>query len=182
MGSEAPVRGEPERIVLVGFMASGKTTVGALLARDLGWGFVDLDRVIEARHGATVAEIFAARGEAFFRAEEQRAAEGVGSLTRHVVATGGGAFIPAATRAALQRGAVVVWLKCDLPTILARIPDDQSRPLAGSRERMTALLAEREPSYRLADVTVDSSSEGASDVARRIEEELRRRRAKGVER
>lgn len=182
MGQAASARGEPERIVLVGFMASGKTTVGGLLARDLGWGFVDLDRVIEARHGATVAEIFATRGEAFFRAEEQRAAEEVASLTRHVVATGGGAFTVATTRAALQHGAVVVWLRCDLPTILARIPDDRSRPLAGSRERMAALLAEREPSYRLADVTVDSSPTGAGDVARRIVEELGRHRAKGVER
>jgi len=182
MDAGAPPRGEPERIVLVGFMASGKTTVGALLARELGWGFVDLDRVVEARHATTVAEIFASRGEAFFRADEQRAAEELGGLVRHVVATGGGAFTFPATRAALQRGATVVWLRCDLPTMLSRIPDDQSRPLAGSRERMAGLLAEREPSYRLADLTVDSSSEGASGVARRIMEAIRGRGTEGVER
>jgi shikimate kinase len=182
MDAGALARGGPERIVLVGFMASGKSTVGALLARELGWGFVDLDRVIETRHGASVAEIFARRGEEFFRAEEQRVAEEVGSLTRHVVAAGGGAFAFPATRAALQRGAIVVWLRCDLPTVLSRIPDTGSRPLAGSRERMAGLLADREPFYRLADLTVDSSPDGAAGVARRILEAVRGRWAEGVER
>jgi shikimate kinase len=174
--------GDPDRIVLVGSMGSGKTTVGGLLARRLGWSFVDLDGLIEARHRATVAEIFASRGEAFFRAEELRAAEEAASLARHVVATGGGAFAVPATREALRRGSLVVWLQCGLETLLARIPDDRSRPLAGSRERMTALLAAREASYRLADIVVDSSSEGADGVAQRIVEAVRRRGSEGVER
>lgn len=182
MGGQTTGPGERERIVLVGFMASGKSTVGAHLARELGWAFVDLDRLIETRHRATVAEIFAGRGEAFFRAEEQRVAEELAGLTRHVVATGGGAFARPATRATLQRGATVVWLRCDLQTVLSRIPADGSRPLAGSRETMARLLAEREPSYRLADVTVDSSPDGARGVANRVLEAVRQRWAEGVER
>jgi shikimate kinase len=173
---------EPGRIVLVGFMASGKTTVGGLLARRLGWSFLDLDGMIEARTGSAVAEVFATRGEAFFRAEEQRAAEEVAGLRRHVVANGGGAFTFPATRVALQRDALVVWLRCDLETLLSRIPDDRSRPLAGSRERMAALLAEREPAYSLADLIVDSSREGADGVARRIVEAIRERGSEGVNR
>jgi shikimate kinase len=182
MRAGGPGAAEPGRIVLVGFMGSGKTTVGAFLARRLGWSFVDLDRLIEARHGMTVAEIFAVRGEAFFRSEEHRAAEEASGLTRHVVATGGGAFTFPATRAALRRESTVVWLRCDLDTLLSRIPADQSRPLAGSRERMAALLLEREPSYRLADLAVDSSSEEADGVARRILEAIRQRGSKDTER
>jgi shikimate kinase len=182
MPEDGRVAGDPGRIVLVGFMGSGKTTVGAHLARHLGWRFLDLDRLIEARQALTVAEIFATRGEAFFRDEEQRAAEEAAGLTSHVVATGGGAFSLPATRAALQRGATVVWLRCDLETLLSRIPPDRSRPLAGSRERMAALLVEREPSYRLADLSVDSSPEGADGVARRILETIRQRGSRDAER
>ncbi len=182
MRAEGPVAAEPGRIVLVGFMGSGKSTVGALLARRLGWSFVDLDRLIEARHRMTVAEIFATRGEEFFRSEEMRPRKRRRDSTRHVVATGGGAFTFPATRAALRRESTVVWLRCDLDTMLSRIPPDQSRPLAGSRERMAALLVEREPSYRLADLAVDSSAEGADVVARRIVEAIRQRGSKDAER
>lgn len=157
----------PERIVLVGFMGSGKTTVGRELARLLGWEFRDLDRSIEERAGLTIAEIFRGRGEAFFREQERRTALEVSGLTRCVVAAGGGAFSLPATRETLRRGAVTVWLRCDLPTLLARIPADGSRPLAGNRETMGLLLAEREPFYRLADLVVDASG-AAPEVAHRI--------------
>jgi shikimate kinase len=156
------------RIVLVGFMGAGKSTVGPVLARLLGWRFVDVDPVIEQAAGLSVAEIFAERGEDFFRAEERRVAEELASEDRLVVAAGGGAFARAETREALRRGAVAVWLRCDLETILRRIPDDGSRPLAANRERMQALFAERESSYRLADVTVDAKAGGPDEVARRI--------------
>jgi shikimate kinase len=117
--------GPPRRIVLVGFMGSGKTTVGASLARILGWRFEDMDVRISA-------------------------------------------FATPATREALQAGAAAVWLKCDLETILARVPLDGSRPLASSRETIGRLLAEREPSYRLADLTVDASGRLPEAVAREI--------------
>lgn len=156
------------RIVLVGFMGAGKTTVGPLLAGLLGCRFVDVDPVIEQAAGLSVAEIFAQRGEDFFRGEERRVAEELASEDRLVVATGGGAFARAETREALRRGAVVVWLRCDLETILGRLPDDGGRPLAANRERMQALFAERESSYRLADVIVDATAGGPEEVARRI--------------
>jgi shikimate kinase len=158
-----------ERIVLVGFMGAGKTTVGAALARLLAWEFRDMDGEIEARNALTVAEIFARHGEAFFRSEELRAAREMAGLPRHVVAAGGGAFAFPETRDALRAGAaVVVWLRCDLDTLLARIAPDGSRPLASNRERMAALLAEREPTYRQADLIVDASDADAVEVARRV--------------
>jgi shikimate kinase len=158
----------PERIVLVGFMGSGKSTVGPLLAARLGWGFRDLDAWIEARAGRSVAELFG-EGEEAFRRLEVEAARDAGALTSHVVAAGGGAFAAAETRALLRSGrACAVWLRCGLAALLARIPGDGSRPLAGSRETMAALLAEREPSYRLADWTVDTTTAAPDEVARRI--------------
>jgi shikimate kinase len=157
-----------QRIVLVGFMGAGKSTVGPLLARHLGWRFVDIDPRIEAAAGLSVADLFAQRGEAFFRGEERRVAEELASEERVVVATGGGAFANPETREVLKRDAVVVWLQCDFDTVLSRLPPDGSRPLAANRERMRALFAERESSYRLADVIVDAKAGGPEEVARRI--------------
>ena len=160
----------PQRIVLVGFMGCGKSTVGAALARRLGWRFRDLDRWIEEWHGLTVAEIFRRRGEAFFRDEERRAARAAARLRRYVVAAGGGAFAQDETREALRAGAVTVWIRCDAAVLRRRVPADGSRPLAVDRGRMRRLLGEREPSYRLADITVDSSRAAPDEVAQQIAE------------
>lgn len=158
----------PRRVVLVGFMGSGKTSVGRLLARRLGFGFEDLDRRIEERAGRSIAQIFRDEGEEAFREREREEARAVSCLRDRVVAAGGGAFTRPDTRALLQEGALTVWLRCDLDRILARVPADGSRPLAGNRAIMQALLAEREPSYRLADVVVDASAGTPREVADRI--------------
>ena len=156
--------------MLVGFMGSGKSTVGAALARHLRWGFRDLDRWIEEKNGLTVAEIFRRHGEAFFREQERRAARAAARLRRHVVAAGGGAFAAEATRDALRAGSLTVWLRCPWDALRRRIPKDGSRPLAVDRGRMRRLLAERESSYRLADLAVDSWRAAPDEVARRIVE------------
>jgi shikimate kinase len=155
-------------VVLVGFMGSGKTSVGRLLARRLGYGFEDMDRRIEERAGRTIAEIFRDDGEEAFREREREDALALSRLRDRVVAAGGGAFTRPETRALLQEGALTVWLRCDLDRILARVPADGSRPLAGNRDIMRALLAEREPFYRMADVAVDASSGTPREVADRI--------------
>jgi shikimate kinase len=156
-------------------MGSGKTAVGRELARRLGWRFEDMDHRIEKRAGRRIAEIFRDEGEEAFREREREEAAVLSGLPRRVVATGGGAFARAATRELLQRRALTVFLECDLETILSRVPLDGSRPLAANRDIMRALLAEREPSYRLADVAVDASSGTPREVAARIEELLEER-------
>jgi shikimate kinase len=156
------------RIVLVGFMGAGKTSVGRHLARILGWEFVDLDQMIAARAGKTVTEIFREQGEAAFRAAEHDAAVVLGSRRFVVIAAGGGAFVAPHTRAALSADALTVWLRCALPALLARIGDGRNRPLAGSRETITALLTKREPTYRLANLVVDTTSVAPPDTAREI--------------
>jgi shikimate kinase len=156
-----------ERIVLVGFMGAGKSTVGRLVARRLAWAFEDMDNRIETRSGRTIAAIFEDDGEETFRALEREEARLLRELPRRVVAAGGGAFARAETRDLLQERAVTVWLRCDLETALARLPANGVRPLAANHDIMRALLAEREPAYRMADVVVDAS--GAPEhVAERV--------------
>ena len=167
---------EPSRIVLVGFMGAGKSTVGPLVAEALGWSFLDLDTELARRLGASIAEVFRTRGEPAFREEERRLAEEAASLQRHVLAAGGGAFAQDATRDALRRGALTVWLACGLPAVLARIPPDGSRPLAGDRETIAHLFAQRESSYRQADCTVDAEQTPAA-VARDVVAAYRARTA-----
>jgi shikimate kinase len=158
----------PARVVLVGFMGVGKSTVGRIVARRLRCAFEDMDRRIEKRVGRSVPAIFREDGEEAFRALELEEARTVAGLTRCVVAAGGGAFTRPLTRASLQEGAVTVWIRCSLETLLARVGGDPSRPLVGNRDIMRALLAEREPSYSMADVTVDGSVGSPQQVADRV--------------
>jgi shikimate kinase len=168
------VGAEPGRVVLVGFMGAGKSTVGPLLADLLGWRFLDLDDQIEERAGITVARFFAERGEPAFREAERQAAEDLVDRRETVLATGGGAFAQPATREALRRNAVTVWLRVDLTTALRRLPRDGARPLAGNRAIMEELLAEREPAYALADLEVEAEDDPVT-VARLVAAGLRER-------
>jgi shikimate kinase len=170
----------PSRVVLVGFMGAGKTAVGRVLARRLGYRFEDMDRRIEERTGRTIAEIFSEEGEDAFRRLEREEAVALSRLEGRVVASGGGAFARPDTRELLQKGAITVWLRCDFGRILSRIPDDGSRPLARNRDIMQALLSEREPSYRMADVAVDASVGSPREVAERIVGLIEARTRKGT--
>jgi shikimate kinase len=162
------VNPHPGRIVLVGFMGSGKSAVGKRLARRLGYRFADMDRRIEEKEKRTIAEIFRERGEEAFRALEEEDARALREVSGVVIAAGGGAFAQPRTRALLQEGALTVWLRCSLAAVLGRVKLDGSRPLAGNRDIMRALLAERESSYRQADVAVDTSRHTPREVVDRI--------------
>jgi shikimate kinase len=157
----------PSRVVLVGFMGAGKSTVGPAVARALGFGFLDLDQALERRLGLSVPELFRTRGEAAFRAQELEEARAAGGLERHVIAAGGGAFARDETREVLRSGAFSVWLRCGLATVYDRIPTDGSRPLAMDRATIAELFAQRESSYRQADRVVDAEQDPAS-VARDV--------------
>ena len=161
------------RVVLVGFMGAGKSTVGPLLARELAWDFVEMDSLVEAALGLTIEEAFRTRGEAFFR--EQELGDALSLLGRQgvVIATGGGAFAQPLTRDALAADAFVVWLKAPLETLLERISRDPIRPLASDRARIVQLWAERDPSYRLADFVVETAEATPDAVARRVAERIR---------
>lgn len=149
-------------------MGSGKTSVGAALARALGFRFVDLDREIERRSGLTVAAIFEREGEEGFRRHESLALRETGALHDVVVATGGGTLTRWENRDFIRGHGVTVWLDAPLDTMLSRCRDGARRPLLGPRDRMEALLAERIGFYRGADLRVDAGTETPEALARRI--------------
>jgi shikimate kinase len=159
---------DASRVVLVGFMASGKSTVGPIVARLLGWRFQDMDALLEERMGMTIAEAFRARGEEWFRAQEAALARELAGGRDVVIAAGGGAFAQEETRAALQRDAVTVWLRCGLETVMGRVSADGSRPLARDRATIQQLFDQRVPLYQLADRHVDASVGPPDAVARAV--------------
>jgi len=138
-------------VYLVGMMASGKSTIGKLLARRLGRPFLDLDQAVERRARMSVARVFATRGERHFRRVEALALKAASKRSELVVATGGGAVIRAANRLLLKRG-VVVYLRARPAKILARVPLEQlhARPLLakGPLAALKKLRALRGPLYR----------------------------------
>jgi shikimate kinase len=147
----------PQRIVLTGFMGSGKSTVGPLLAARLGWSFVDVDDVIEAEAGCTIAELFTRHGEARFRDLEHatiaRLAEGDGL----VLALGGGAIERAETRELLlaASGTLLVHLEIALETTLARCAGtEHTRPILADRANLANRYKRRLPLYRTAHASI----------------------------
>ncbi len=160
------------RIFLIGFMGSGKTTVGEVLAHDLGYRFVDLDREIEARRGMTVAELFEREGEPGFRRIEALMLREVGRLRDVVVATGGGTLTRWENRDFIQESGVTVWLDAPLDLMLERCRKGARRPLLSTREKMGDLLAARVSDYRRCDLRADASQGTPEEVARWIRSRL----------
>jgi len=146
-------------IVLVGMMGAGKSSVGRRLAARLELPFVDADNEIEAAAGMSIPDIFATRGEAAFRSGEARVIGRLLDGGPQVLATGGGAFMSAETRAAARAKAVSVWLKADFEVLLRRVKRRTDRPMlktADPAETLRRLMEERGPIYAEADLTVDS--------------------------
>jgi shikimate kinase len=146
-------------IVLVGLMGAGKTTIGRRLAHYLAIPFVDADAEIELAAGKSISEIFADHGETLFRDGERRVIARLLAEGPKVLATGGGAFMNAQTRAIIAEKAVSVWLKADLDLLVQRTAGRSHRPLlnrGNPREILKGLIAVRYPVYGLADVHVRS--------------------------
>lgn len=161
------MRGLEKSVVLVGMMGSGKSAVGRELATALNLPFRDSDAEIETAAGASVQEILAGQGEAAFREQERKIVARLLAEPPHVLATGGGAFMDSQTRARIKERAISVWLKAELPLLLARVAGKKSRPLiekGDPRETLERLMREREPFYAQADITVASRS-GPHDAA-----------------
>ncbi|MFN8543524.1 MAG: shikimate kinase [Candidatus Binatia bacterium] len=162
------------QIILTGFMATGKSEIGRRLARALGRVFVDTDGLIEASAGRTVADIFAADGEAGFRALEREAVERAAAVPDAVVATGGGTLLDPENRRRLATSGVIVCLTADPDEILRRVGDTSVRPLLagasnGNRiDRIRELLEERAAVYGLAQHRVDTTGLTPDEVVERV--------------
>jgi shikimate kinase len=147
----------PRRIVLTGFMGSGKTTVGPLVAARLGWSFIDVDDMIEAEAGITIAEIFARHGEAAFRERERETIARLAAADSQVLALGGGAIENEATRTLLLTApdTLLIHLEVELATTLKRCQGtEQTRPILADQANLAARYQRRLPLYRMAHVSI----------------------------
>lgn len=166
------MKGLASNIFLVGFMGAGKSKTGRALALQLGYSFLDLDEVIEARAGKSISEIFRVSGEQEFRRLETEAIRLLVTSTRAVVALGGGAFQLEENRALLRASGKTVWLNCPFEVCFARIKGDKSRPLLGDEAATKLLFEQRIASYTAADLVVETGTLAAEEIAMLIVSKL----------
>jgi len=166
----------PQRVVLVGFMGCGKSTVGRLLADALGWSFIDQDQRVEEAVGLSVPAIFARKGEAFFRETEARIAEDLLRQERVVIASGGGWAAAPGRLGALSADTLSVWLRVSPVEAVRRAGSAPgSRPLLAGADPVAearVLLRGREPFYRRAGLEVDTEARKPDDVTASILEAM----------
>lgn len=167
-------------LYLVGFMGTGKTTIGRTVAHKLGFALLDSDHEIERRQGRTIADIFAGEGEAAFRALERQFIEGGHPAQRTVVSCGGGLVVPPGMLERLQAHGVVVCLHASIETILVRTQRHRHRPLLNVEDpelRVRALFAEREPVYKRSGTVILTDARPVNDVVAHVVRTWRREAA-----
>jgi len=167
-------------IVLVGMMGAGKSSIGRRLASRLGIPFIDADTEIEKAAGMSIADIFQAHGEPYFRAGETRVIARLLENGPQVLATGGGAFMNADTRALVRLKGISVWLRATLDVLTKRIKRRTDRPLLKTTdpvETLSRLIDERYPVYAEADLTIESRDVPHDVIVDEIIEGLRVRLA-----
>lgn len=163
---EAPTR----PVVLVGFMAAGKTTIGRLLAQRLGRSFIDTDHEIEAAFAMPIAEIFRLNGEALFRHAERNMILRLLEGQDQVIALGGGAFVDDSVRAIINKCATTVWLDAPFELIFSRLGGSNGRPLASGKSQsdLLHLWRERQKFYAQAHFHIRTSDAGPETAAEEI--------------
>jgi shikimate kinase len=158
----------PHIVFLIGFMGSGKTTVGRHLAHLLGWDFLDLDERIVADERLGIPQIFVSKGEAYFRRLETEILASLHGRARLVVACGGGTYAHDDSRGIIDVLGKAVWIRLPLDEALRRCAGDTGRPLLKSAMQAEELYRRRLPSYRAAPLHVDAHGLPAEAVAERI--------------
>ena len=170
-----------QNIALIGFMGAGKSSVGQLLAHQLHLRFIDTDHRIEQRVGKPISRIFAEDGEACFRACEEALVGELAQETGAVIATGGGLGANPQHLERLKTHALVVWLWASAEALWERVHHQTHRPLLQTEDplaRIRALLAEREPVYRLADLLVNTEMRSGRELVHQIAHEYHAVRAR----
>lgn len=166
----------PGNIVLIGFMGSGKSVVGAALAERVGFELVDTDALVVRAAGTDVARIFAAEGESGFRAREAEAVAEASAGSGRVIACGGGAILALRNYTALRSAGPIVYLRTSADELVRRLGDGAGRPLlqgGAVAEIVPRLLAERAPAYdAAADLVVDTDGRDPAEIAEQIAKEL----------
>ncbi|SNB46186.1 shikimate kinase [Geobacter sp. DSM 9736] len=160
-----------KHVFLTGFMGTGKSTVGRILADRLGRRFVDLDACIVADSGLSIPDIFARHGETYFRDREQEALGKLATKDPLVVATGGGVVLRDENRRLMRESGIVINLTASVETVVERLRHDEGRPLLRedkSPEKVMAMLAEREQYYQDAAVRIDTTGRAPESIAEEI--------------
>lgn len=169
-----------QRVVLLGYMCSGKSTVGAALARRLEWSFVDFDVEIERREGRSVSAIIDQEGEEYFRGAEAALTQEAAGSSALVLAPGGGWITRPELLEAIRPGTLSVWLTVSVDETVRRLRTDTiDRPFRDHPDpggMIGAMLAEREPLYRLADLKIPADGRTVEQLAFEIEQVVRTRR------
>lgn len=164
----------PSNIILIGFMGSGKTTVGRTLAEKLRFKFVDTDDEIVRRAGKPITAIFADSGEEAFRDLETATLKALASRSRSIISTGGGIILRPENRSVLKNLGFTVWLSADEDTIFERVSKNRARPLVQTedpRKTIHDLLTARLPLYKEAShLTIDTSDLDSEEIAFGIKE------------
>ena len=166
----------PVNIALIGFMGTGKTSVGRLVAEQLRFEYVDTDELIQAQTGRSINDIFKVDGETAFRALEQKIVEELAHCTRTVIATGGGLPVNPKNLASLKQHALVVSLWSSPEKIWERVRHQSHRPLlhgADPQAKIRELLAVREPFYKQADVLLNTELRSVREVAQQVIHQFR---------
>lgn len=158
-------------LALVGFMGTGKSSIGQIVADQLHFEFLDTDSLIEKRAGKSITEIFAQNGEAMFRELECQLVEELAERKKIVISTGGGLVVNPANLAGLQTHALIVCLWASPEIIWERIREQTHRPLLQAPdplEKIRELLAQRAPFYRAADVLINTGCRSPREVAQQV--------------
>jgi len=173
----------PDNIFLVGMMGAGKTSVGRVLARNLGKTFHDSDQVIEARTGVKIPVIFELEGEQGFRARESAVLEELSAMHGIVLATGGGAVLSESNRRTLRSRGAVVYLRASVADLWNRTRHDRNRPLLHTPDPLTRLQelhAQRDQLYReVAHLTVDTGSQSVKSLVLKLQQKLAQLESEG---
>ncbi|HLX71884.1 MAG TPA: shikimate kinase [Verrucomicrobiae bacterium] len=167
-----------QNIALIGFMGTGKSSVGQLAATQLHFTFLDTDHVIEARAGKTISEIFAEQGEPAFRELERKIVGELAARKRTVISTGGGLPVNPENLASLKTHSLVVCLWASPEKIWERVRNQTHRPLlkeADPLAKIRKLLEERGPYYRQADVLLNTEMRSLKDVAQQVVHQFQHR-------
>lgn len=160
-----------QNIILTGFMGTGKTTVGRILASRLSCPFLDIDSLVEEMEGKSIPEIFAEQGEEYFRQAETRALVKALEGGGRVISTGGGAMLREKNRRLLREGGLLVCLTAGEEEIFRRVGGGGGRPLLqgeDTRGKIRGLLRERQPYYRLAPVVIPTDGRSPEETAGEI--------------
>ncbi|ADY56228.1 Shikimate kinase [Syntrophobotulus glycolicus DSM 8271] len=166
-----------KNIILVGFMATGKTTVGKLLAHRLGWAFLDTDQEIERTTGLSIPEIFKRYGEESFRKEETRLVRQITKMKSTVISTGGGLVLPSDHWKLLEEVGIMVHLWADPDVIIARAGQNEERPLLQQDpEQVRALLDSRMPVYNQAAISIETTGKNPSDIVNEVANMLEKKK------